>query len=130
MKGMNQVSKPLRRTTAGAIAGALAALTIASPATAGEQVKTKIKLQKLTASKAGGTVSSKKRACEARRKVTLVLVDDYGPAKVAKTRTKSDGAWKVKGDFAPGIYFAKVKKASADGVECKGASSRDKTLDD
>jgi hypothetical protein len=128
---MNRIKIHRTRTIA-AVLGVAALTAAATPATAADQVKTKIKITKLNASKASGRVKSKVAACEQDRKVKFYSAAGYVVVKREQTKTKSNGKWKVSGDFEPAPYFAKVTKAKVgdpgEKVKCEKAQSEVEVL--
>jgi hypothetical protein len=123
------VRRTAERTLALAAALALLAGGATAPAGSGgaeNKAKSKIVIKKLRASGAKGTVSSKVRACEKRRKVSLFTFDGFRSDKVAITYTNSKGAWKVGKKLKSGAYFAKVEAAKKNGVACLYDNSKTK----
>jgi hypothetical protein len=104
---------------------AAAALAVAAPAGAHAPTKAKLKITKLTAQKAQGTLSSKDAACERGRKVVLRYAGEYGPVKIASDKTNRKGAWsmRVDTDFR-GIFYATTAKTA----DCAAAESKDVRL--
>ena len=117
------------RSRAALIAAVLAtAAGVAIPAGAAQRAKSEVEIEKLKGRGASGTVSSRAGACEAGRKVKLILIDDYVALKVGKDTTSSSGKWKIDADLDPGRYYAKVSKAKDDDLTCKADESKAKRL--
>jgi hypothetical protein len=110
--------------TVAAIVGVGAMAFGATAAQAGKQVKTKVKIVEISATGAGGTLSSKVAKCEKRRKVTLYLSGEYSATKVGKTTTDKDGDWGVTTSLEPGFYYAKAPKLKAGNKTCAAAESK------
>jgi hypothetical protein len=117
-----------KRFTAAIAVLAIGALPlVAAPAQAGKTVKTKVKIQQLSASGGSGIVKAKKAKCRKRRKVSLKFVGEYGDVTIGKAKTDRSGAWSVNSPLTDhGIYFATVKQKQAGKVTCAGGSSKDK----
>jgi hypothetical protein len=113
------------RRVRGTIASAIAALALAVPAASADGgAKTRITMQKLSSTGAGGTVSSGKARCEPRRKVSLFMLESFITDKVAITYTDSKGQWRFDRRLKEGVYFAKVDSAKG----CRYDNSRRKRL--
>jgi len=112
----------------GLLVAALVATAFAgtAPAAGGaDSIKAKLKITKLSASGASGTLSSKKAKCEKRRKVTLRFVGEYGDVKIGNDKTNSKGFWKIKKTITDrGIFYATTPKKG----KCAKATSKDKRL--
>ena len=98
----------------------VAAVAAAAPASGveGNKAKSKITIERIGGAGASGKVSSNRDGCEAGRKVTLFIYDDFVSIKVKITESDSHGEWRVKRDLAPGKYFAKVDAGKAGGTRC------------
>jgi hypothetical protein len=119
-----------KRLTAGVTALAIAvAAPAAAPGQAGDTVKSKVKITKLSASGGSGKVKSKSKKCRRGRKVALKFVGEYGDVTIGTDKTDKHGAWSVKKRLTErGIYFASVKKKQVGKTTCAGASSKDERL--
>ena len=84
----------------------------------GPKAKTKIAFKTLTVNGSSGTLSSKKNACLAHRKVSLFQVIDFVSDKVEIVYSNDKGKWKTKKSLDPGTYFAKVDAATVGNLEC------------
>jgi hypothetical protein len=105
------------RVAALVLAGLLA-IAAQAGAVEGNKEKTKITIKKISGSGASGKVISKRRGCEAHRKVTLFRYVDFVSEKVKITESNSHGVWRVRKDLEPGKYFAKVDATKAAGTRC------------
>jgi hypothetical protein len=109
-----------------AVALVAAAFGLAAvPANAGENedIKSKVTIKKIAQNGASGKVASKKAKCERRRKVALLLADEYGIQRVGKDKTNRAGKWEIDAQL-DGRYFARVKKLELpNGKVCKGDES-------
>lgn len=118
----------MTRKKQGFVLAAIAAMALATgapAATSAETIKTKVKISKLTASGASGTVSSKESKCEKGRKVTLLYAGEYGVVRIGKAKTNSSGAWKIKDKIKDrGIFFARAAEKGS----CAEGESKDQRL--
>jgi hypothetical protein len=93
---------------------ALAAL-VAALAPAGaigdDRPKSQVKIQTLKLTGASGVVRSNEDRCERGRKIHFFRLDDFISVKLQRTRTDSNGRWRIARDLLPGRYFAKVERA-------------------
>jgi hypothetical protein len=118
-------SRRFRATLAALGVGAL--VLAAGPAQAASPVKTKLKINLLSADGGSGTVKAKKKKCVKGRSVSLKFVGEYGDVTIGRDKTNSHGAWSVSKALKDhGIYFATVKAKTAGKTECAGGSSKDK----
>jgi hypothetical protein len=113
-----------------ALAVALAATLglTAAPAPAGKTTKSKLKITNLSATGAGGTVNSRKAACEKRRKVALHFSGEYTPVRVGTDKTDGQGRWEIDASLTGGIYYATTKAVKRGKTKCGAATSKNKTL--
>jgi hypothetical protein len=84
----------------------------------GNKTKSRITIKSIDASGASGKVASKREGCEAHRKVTLFVYDDFVSTKVKITESNSNGKWRVRRNLSPGKYFAKVDASKQAGTRC------------
>ena len=113
------------KTTAFAALIAASALIAAPAATGADTVKTKLKITELSATGAGGTVSSKESKCEKGRKVTVKFVGEYGDVTLGSTKSDSKGSWELEKKITDrGIFYATAKKKG----DCAAATSKDARL--
>ena len=110
---------------AAAAVAALTALAMAAPgAGADGGAKTRITMKKLSATGSAGTVSSGRRSCEGKRKVSLFVLESFITDKIAITYSNSRGRWSIDRRLKEGVYFAKVDSAKG----CRYDNSRRKRL--
>jgi hypothetical protein len=110
----------------------LAAVAVLAPcaiaagsATAVKQFKTRVEITNGGATQFEGTVSSKKVACEADRKVILFhLGAGRRGEKVGTSRTDGEGDWAIDGDFPDGDYKARAPEVEPGNVVCLKGSSQ------
>jgi hypothetical protein len=114
------------------IAAALATMAtlglMAAPAPAGKATKSKLKITSLSATGAAGTLSSRKAACEKRRKVILHFSGEYTPVRVGSDRTNGQGKWEIDANLTSGFYHATTKAVKRGKTKCRAAESRAKRL--
>src|SRR6476620_6408420 len=112
------------------VAGAIALASLASPATAGHAVPSRVTLKVAGGPPFHGRVTADDPACVTNRKVLLLEVaPEPGPIDFADNRTNGKGKW-VFGSQLQGAteVRAKVTQAKAGGVRCQSALSRAKQL--
>ena len=117
---------PMRITLVLALAATLGLM--AAPAPAGKATKSKLKITSLSASEASGTLSSRKAACEKRRKVVLQFSGEYTPVRVGSDKTNGQGRWKVEASLTSGTYYATTKAVKRGKTKCAAATSKNKQL--
>jgi hypothetical protein len=110
--------------SAAAIVGIGALALGATGAEAWKQVKTKVKIDRISSSGAKGTVSAKDAKCVKNRKVTLLLIGEYSDTKVGKAFANKKGKWKVGEALEPGFYYAKAPQLKAGSKTCAAAESK------
>ena len=115
-----------RKRSVALAALAATALVAGSPAANGaDSIKAKLKITKLSATGAKGTLSSSEPKCEKGRKVGLRFVGEYGDVKIGSAKTNADGVWKIKKQITDrGLFYATTPKKG----ECAKATSKDKRL--
>ncbi|MGH2799521.1 MAG: hypothetical protein ACRDLO_06245 [Solirubrobacterales bacterium] len=87
-------------------------VALAPPGAIGDdRPKSQVKIQTLKLTGASGVVRSKDDRCERGRRIHFFRLEDFISVKVQRTRTDSNGRWRIARDLDPGGYFAKVERA-------------------
>jgi hypothetical protein len=96
-----------------AIAALIALMVALAPpgAIGDDRPKSQVEIRTLKLTGASGVVRSKDDRCERGRKIHFFRLEDFISVKVQRTRTDSDGRWRIARDLDPGRYFAKVERA-------------------
>jgi hypothetical protein len=105
---------------------ALAALVLAAPATAGQDVLTFVHIQRSFPT-FHGTVDSREKGCVKGRTVKLYEKRKHADDKLlGRDQVKANGHWKVKITPRSGSYYAKAPRYESHSRElaCKAATSR------
>jgi len=112
------------------VAGAIALASLASPATAGHAVPSRVTLKVADGPPFHGRVTADDPACVTNRKVLLLEVaPERGPIDLADNRTNGKGKWVFSSQLQGATEVrAKVTQAKASGVRCQSALSRAKQL--
>jgi hypothetical protein len=112
------------------VAGAIALASLASPATAGHAVPSRVTLKVAGGPPFHGRVTADDPACVTNRKVLLLEVaPEPGPIDLADNRTNGKGKWVFSSQLQGATEVrAKVTQAKAGGVRCQSALSRAKQL--
>lgn len=113
--------KGMRIATALAV---VASLALVVPASAGQAVKSTLKIKEIGATGAKGTLVSKQSKCEKRRKVALRFQGEYTPVRIGADKTNKKGRWKVSATLERGFYYATVAPVKRGDVKCAGAESK------
>ena len=108
---------------------AVAVLALCAVAAGGsaytKEFRTRVEITNGGATQFEGTVSSKKVACEADRKVILFqLGTGRKGERVGTTRTDGEGDWAIDGDFPDGDYKARAPEVEPGNVVCLKGSSQ------
>ena len=113
-----------------AVIALVCGIALASPASAGKSVASKVTLRVAGGPPFHGRVISKDPACVANRKVLLLAVaPDPGPIDFADNRTNGAGKWVFSSQLqGANVVRAKVLRAKRAGVGCRAAVSPAKAL--
>ena len=112
------------------VAGAFALASLASPATAGLAVPSRVTLKVADGPPFHGRVTADDPACVTNRKVLLLEVaPEPGPIDFADNRTNGKGKWVFSSQLQGATEVrAKVTSAKSGGVRCQSALSPAKRL--
>jgi hypothetical protein len=113
---MRSLRVPIGLTALAAVVAALAP----AGAIGDDRPKSQVKIQMLKPTGASGVVRSKDDRCERGRKIHFFRLEDFISVKIQRTRTDSNGRWRITRDLDPGRYFAKAERAQG----CRYDNSR------